>query len=276
MIDFKNMVYTGSAGRKSLFDCHIDDNAKATIIFVHGYKGYKDWGAWNLMEKAFIENGFGFVKFNISHNGGTIDEPIDFPDLEAFGNNRYSYEVNDLNIIIGEVDQLQRKELGKTLPVYLLGHSRGGGIAILQAYGDERVSKVISLAGISDISSRFPEGDELEKWEETNVITVLNGRTNQEMPLYYSLYLDYVVHHIDLDIEIACRGLNIPFLQIHGEADESVDISEGEAIADWTHTMLEIIDGAGHTFGAKQPWEEKEMPEHLKMAVEKSVEFFNK
>ena len=54
------------------------------IIFCHGYKGFKDWGAWNLMAEAFAKIGFCFIKFNFSHNGGTIEQPIDFPDLEAF------------------------------------------------------------------------------------------------------------------------------------------------------------------------------------------------
>ena len=28
------------------------------LIFVHGYKGYKDWGAWNLMAEDFAKAGF--------------------------------------------------------------------------------------------------------------------------------------------------------------------------------------------------------------------------
>ena len=64
-IDFNNKVYTGSNGRQSLMDCRIPEDAKGVIVFAHGYNGYKDWGAWQLMEDAFIAAGFGFVKFNI-------------------------------------------------------------------------------------------------------------------------------------------------------------------------------------------------------------------
>ena len=42
------------------------------IIFCHGYKGYKDWGAWSLMAEKFAVNGYFFVKFNYSHNGTTL------------------------------------------------------------------------------------------------------------------------------------------------------------------------------------------------------------
>ena len=95
LIDFKNKIYIGSNGRKSLYDCTVPDNPKGAIIFIHGYKGYKDWGAWNLMQDYFVKEGIGFVKFNMSHNGGTTDEPIDFQDLDAFGENRSNHPRNN-------------------------------------------------------------------------------------------------------------------------------------------------------------------------------------
>ena len=34
---------------------------KPIVIFCHGYKGFKDWGAWNLVGKEFAKNNFFFV-----------------------------------------------------------------------------------------------------------------------------------------------------------------------------------------------------------------------
>ena len=31
----------------------IKQKPKPLVIFCHGYKGFKDWGAWNLMAEAF-------------------------------------------------------------------------------------------------------------------------------------------------------------------------------------------------------------------------------
>ena len=42
---------------------------KALILFVHGFKGFKDWGVFNLMANAFAEKDFIFLKINLSHNG---------------------------------------------------------------------------------------------------------------------------------------------------------------------------------------------------------------
>ena len=39
------------------------------IIFCHGFKGFKDWGTFNLMAETFARNNFIFVKFNFSYNG---------------------------------------------------------------------------------------------------------------------------------------------------------------------------------------------------------------
>jgi len=274
MIDFTDKIYHGADGRQSLYDCVIPQGAKAVVLFIHGYKGYKDWGCWNLVQEYFVKNDFGFVKFNVSHNGGTVKQKIDFPDLDAFGRNTYSKELFDIQIITHETERLIKQELELNIPIYLLGHSRGGGEAVLAAARDPRIQKVIALAGISDIGSRFPSGDELENWREEGVRFIENTRTNQQMPHYFEFYEDFRANEKALNIEEAARKLTIPFLAIHGDMDTSVSIREGNELAEWTQTELKIIKCADHAFGSSQPWTEKEMPEDLVLAVEAAVEFF--
>ena len=63
----------GPNGRPIVYDLIFETNgSKAPIvIFCHGYKGYKDWGAWTLFAKDFASQGIAFLKFNFSYNGGT-------------------------------------------------------------------------------------------------------------------------------------------------------------------------------------------------------------
>ncbi|MFT4601082.1 MAG: pimeloyl-ACP methyl ester carboxylesterase [Arenicella sp.] len=274
MIDFKNKIFVGSDNRKSVFDCEIPVGAKSLIIFVHGYKGYKDWGAWNLMQAFFIQNKIGVLKFNMSHNGGTVENPIDFDDLDAFGLNCYSYELYDLNLIIEEAYRLLSSELDLDIPMHLIGHSRGGGLAILEGVRNDKIAKIVSWAGISDIGARFPDSEEeLEDWKRSGVKTVLNGRTNQEMPHYYSFYEDFIENQERLNIQGACENNKKPFLQIHGDMDQAVSISEGLMIARWTETEVKIIKGAEHTFGARHPWESPVLPEEFIELLESTKEF---
>ena len=86
----RNLVQEEVGKRPIVYDIYYKENQESelpTVLFCHGYKGFKDWGAWDLVAKAFAEAGFFFVKFNFSHNGGTVEQPIDFQDLKAFSDN---------------------------------------------------------------------------------------------------------------------------------------------------------------------------------------------
>lgn len=135
------------------------------IIFVHGYKGYKDWGTWELMGEKFARAGFYFVKFNFSHNGTTIENPNDFDDLEAFGQNNYSKELEDLETVIHHYKN--QKEVDSQ-NIILLGHSRGGGISVIKASENKSITKLITLASVSTLD-RFPKNEAFENWKKEGV-----------------------------------------------------------------------------------------------------------
>ena len=275
MIEIKNKIYIGSENRQSVYDLSFTKKSKALVVFVHGYKGFKDWGAWHLVEKEFINNGFGFLKFNFSHNGGTTKIPIDFPDLEAFGRNDYTKELYDLNRITTLATHILI-ENKLNIPLYIIGHSRGGGISILHAQKDKRIKKIVTWAAISDIENRFPIGDELEDWKYDGVRYVKNGRTNQQMPHFYSFYENYIENKDNLNIENGCRFLNKPFLPIHGDMDLAVSVSEGIMLSRWAEVELDIIKGAEHTFQTKHPWTDEKLPEDMLIVVNKTIAFFDK
>lgn len=274
MIELKNKIYIGSDGRESTYDISLPDSPIAIILFAHGYKGYKDWGAWQLVQDYFVDKNYGFIKFNFSHNGGTVEQPIDFPDLEAFGRNDYSKELYDLKKMTLLIERVL-KERDLDIPIYLIGHSRGGGMAIIHGSRDLRIDKVVSWAGISDIESRFPVDEDMEDWKELKVRHVKNGRTEQMMPHFYSMYENYQANKEILNIQNACENMRKPFLQIHGDMDLAVSISEGIQISRWSETRVNIIKGAGHTFQVNHPWTEKELPYDMKNVVEQTHLFLS-
>ena len=273
MIELRNKIYVGSENRKSLYDVLIPEQASALVLFVHGYKGYKDWGAWHLVEKEFVKSGFGFLKFNMSHNGGTVKEPIDFSDLDAFGMNDYIKELFDLNKVTNlTVNLLKENQLD--IPIYLIGHSRGGGISILHTAKDKRIKKIVTWAAISDIERRFPVGDELDDWKFSGVRFTKNGRTKQMMPHFYAFYENFIANKDNLNIEEACQRISVPFMPIHGDIDLAVSISEGIQISRWADVDLRIIKGAEHTFQTKHPWTENELPYDMNKVVSETISFF--
>ena len=275
----KNVQIEGKHDRSILLDMYYPQNklAKEIVIFCHGYKGYKDWGAWHLVAERFARDDHFFIKMNFSHNGGTPEQPIDFPDLEAFGQNNFIKELDDLESVL---DWISSHELTSALTavkkINLIGHSRGGGIVLLKSAEDERVGRVLSWAGVSDFGSRFPKGDQLKAWEINDVAYVENSRTNQQMPHYFQFYRTFKENEDRLTIKKAVSSLNIPVLIIHGTADETVGIQEAKALDSWgKNAEIHIIEEANHTFGSSQPWDKAEMPEHLSEVVDKSLYFLS-
>ncbi len=267
----KNGIYIGANDRKSLIDLQVPEKleCKDILLFIHGYKGYKDWGCWNLVQQYFIDRGLGFAKMNSSHNGGTVDEPIDFPDLEAFGENRYSYEVEDIK---NAIEWIREKCNDTEIKIHLVGHSRGGGEVILA--GDHPdVKTIITWAAISSIEERFPTGDALEKWKEAGVRYVKNGRTDQDMPHNFSMYRDWVENKEKLSIEKSAKGLNKPCLHIHGDIDEAVSIINAEHLSQWTEGKMIIILDGNHTFGSSHPWSDDELPSKLYETCSLTLQF---
>jgi len=222
--------------------------------------------------EAFAEAGFDFLKFNFSHNGGTVDNPIDFSDLEAFSENTYSRELEDLEIITklalsGIEVNGQKKSWDK---LALIGHSRGGGIVILHAANSSHVSHLATWASVADFGERF--NFDMEAWKETGVTTVINGRTKQDMPHRYSFYEDFIRNEEDLTVKTAAEEIDQPWLIAHGINDESVSFDNAERLKEWSRsaTLLPMKDGT-HTFATSHPWKESILPKPMKALVDETI-----
>lgn len=274
----KNIPLDGKHQRPVMTDIFYTPNKekKPVIIFCHGYKGFKDWGVWNLMARSFAMKGFFFVKFNFSHNGGTLEEPVDFPDLEAFGQNNYIKELDDMETVLDWISSpgLEYTDLINASDITLIGHSRGGGSAIIKAAEDNRVKRLVTLAAVSDFAARFPSGDQLRVWKEKGIAYIENSRTKQQMPHLYQFYTNFKENEERLTISRAARKLDIPFLIIHGSNDPTVNLENAVDLKRWNPAAdLFVIEGSDHVFEASHPWEKKSLPNAFEEIVEKTTLF---
>lgn len=273
----KNIPLVGKHKKPIVSDFYFQENSKRKplVLFAHGYKGYKDWGAWHLMLSTIAEAGFFVIGFNFSHNGGTIEQPIDFPDLEAFGNDNFTKQQDDLQSVIDEVTSVNFKFSDDVDPnqLTLIGHSRGGGASILKAAHEPKVTKLITLASISTYDTSFLTGEALENWKKEGVWYITNGRTQQQMPHYIQFYDDYKTNKVTLNIERAARKLQISHLLIHGTKDTSVTIEHAQLIKSWNPSAELFTLETDHVFNTKQPWEASKMSNDLEVVTERCVSF---
>lgn len=277
----KNLVLKRKNNKPIVWDAFFnnDNNKKPLVIFCHGYKGFKDWGAWDLAAEAFMKANVFFVKFNFSHNGGTVEQPIDFPDLEAFAENNYSKELKDLDDMITFLTSVENEFLDQIdiNNISVIGHSRGGGISILKTKEDQRIKKLITWASVSSFGKRTSTTGNLEQWKKDGVKYVLNGRTNQKMPHNFQFYLDFKANEQRLNIEKAVKNINVPHLIIHAKDDPSVLYQEAINLNSWNpKSELFTIKNSNHVFNAKHPWKEKDMPNNLEKVVNKTIAFIKR
>lgn len=266
--------------KKFTLDAHYLQNnqSKPVIVFIHGFNAYKDWGHFNLIADAFAKEGFMFVKFNLSHNGTTLARPTDFVDLEAYGNDKFSTDLDDIGVVLdylhsGNTSFSSEMDLQH---LYLVGHSRGGALTMLKAGEDTRVKKIATWSSIkSTLHFWIPE--HVEEVTKNGVIYVPNKRTKQKLPLYYAYYEDVLLNPERLDVEKAMKGLKIPTMIAHGDADESVPFAFLKKLHTWNPNAYKVvIEGAGHSFGAYEPYDKAVLPEHAALLIEETVQFFKK
>lgn len=272
-----NKQLEGLHGKPILVDVVYEKNVerKPIVIFSHGFKGFKDWGHFNRTAEWFANEGFVFVKFNFSHGGHSIVNPEECTDIEAFGHNNFSIEMDDLGVVIDWV--MDNPELSNDVDqnqLFLIGHSRGGGITVLKAAEDDRIKKIVTWASVSDFENRYTE-EEIAIWKELGKVEVVNGRTGQVLPMHYQMFEDFQKNIKRLSIPNNAKKLEIPALIIHGANDEAVSFDEAINLSSWIpQSELIEIDDSGHTFEGKHPFGEKEeYPENLKTVIEETIVF---
>lgn len=245
--------------------------ARSTIVLCHGFKGFKDWGFFPIAVDRLARAGFGIVSFNFSGSGvGRGGQAFNEP--ERFRHNTYSREVRDLDVVLAE---LERGTLGvSATTIGLLGHSMGGGVAVLQAARDKRVRALVTWAATARFG-RLWHADQIAEWRRTGTLEIVNQRTGERLPLATDMLDDLEQNAAHLDVLAAAGAIHVPWLIIHGSEDEAVPASDAQDLAARAPgARLLLIEGALHTFGITHPWRGS-TPEFDRV-LEASVDWFSR
>lgn len=273
----KNYTLIASDGEKLQISAFFEDKNKTnkTLIFVHGFKGFKDWGFGPYIGDYFAKAGFFVIMFNFSHNGIGLN-PKEFTELEKFSRNTFSREVKELNEIINAVRLGFFEELDKNCKISICGHSRGGAISLLTASKREDVNAISVWASIATLD-RYSKRQK-EEWRKKGSFDVLNMRTKQVMNLGVCLLDDIEMNgNSSLNIESAVHNLKKPLLIVHGDQDFAVPIKEAEQLYEWSEKSLTEfykIYGTGHTFDISHPFSGSN--EKFEKLLNQTLKFFNR
>ncbi len=242
----------------------VPEDPRAMVVVVHGFKGFKDWGFFPWLAEFLCNHGYMVCRFNMSRSG--IGENLEtFDRLDLFEGDTYSAQISDL---VSATEHAHRR-FGD-IPTFLLGHSRGGGVALLAADLIPHLRGVITWSAIATVD-RWDD-DTKKKWRRDGFLEEVNQRTKQVMRMSPAMLDDYEANRDQLDIQAAARRLRVPLLVVHGGRDESVPVEEAHAIAEASPDASKlIIASAGHTYNAIHPL--VHVPPQLICAAEVSAHF---
>lgn len=222
-----NTPITNPQGEKIDYRFHGDASDKSKIVIIgHGVTGNLDRPWAEGLANALADAGFPAVRFSFAGNG---DSEGDFRACTV------SKEVNDLGAVIDAA-----KEAGYEEIIYA-GHSMGGAVGVLRASSDDRINRLISLAGMVH-TAKFAEVEFGEETPDEGCMW-----EDEDCPLSSTFVDD--MNAIGTVVGKA-SDIHVPWLLIHGDADDVVPIEESREIFAQANEPKKFVElpGVGHVF----------------------------
>jgi alpha/beta superfamily hydrolase len=211
-------------GEKIDFSFHEGQHGSHDIVVIgHGVTGNKDRPFVVALAEGLAKAGLPALRFSFAGNGASGGK---FTDCTI------SKEVEDLGAVL---DMLADRS------VCYVGHSMGGAVGVLRAAKDRRIRAIVSLAGMvhtkafaeREFGSVKPDAGFM--WDDP------------KCPLLQK-YIDDMAR-INSVIDSAPQ-IRVPWLLVHGTADDVVPIQDSYDIFGQANMPKEILElpGADHVF----------------------------
>jgi len=197
------------------------------VVIGHGVTANKD-RVWAVtLAERLAAAGFASLRFSFSGNGASGGE---------FRESTVTKEVEDLGAVLDAIGER---------PVVYVGHSMGGAVGVLRAANDPRIRRLVSLAGMVHTAQfanrKFGDlvPDEDLMWQKP------------ECPLS-RVFMDDM-ERVGTVVNLAPR-VEVPWLLIHGTADDVVPFAESLEIREAAGTIAELVclEQADHLFSGQE------------------------
>jgi uncharacterized protein len=235
------------------------------LLFVHGFKGFKDWGAFPDACLELARSGFGVVTFNLSLNG-VGKSMTEFDEPELFARETLTQDLEDIGSVIQGIKTKQIAHEKVTLDtdrIGIIGHSRGGHTAVVAAAEYADIHCLVTWSAVADYNAHWSK-EMVNDWKKKGYTEILNSRTGQKMRIDKVVYDDAQQNADRLMAVKRAQELYIPCMFIAAKDDEAVPYNDSVTLSRKSPAQekeLRLIEDTGHTFGVSHPFEGEDFPE---------------
>lgn len=224
------------------------------LIFCHGFKGFKDWGSFPYANEELAKQGIVTIRINFSCNGvgASLTE---FDELEKFAVNTYERELLDLEALLEALmqDRLPYANQMDKQNIFIVGHSKGGGDAILFGSTNDNIQGIITWNGIADVNLFDPKLR--EQIAKNGVGYIHNARTKQDMPIKQVVIDDVDQNQNKYNLVDRVSKLTKPLLIVQGEKDFDRLVKGAARLHEAAPASeLHWIPSGDHTWNTKHPF----------------------
>lgn len=242
------------------------------VLFIHGFKGFKDWGAFPDACEEFARAGFSVLAINLSRNG-VGKGMTDFDEPELFARQTLTGDLEDIGTVIEAIKTRLISSDKLTLDtdrIAIIGHSRGGYTAVAAAAEYSEIQCLITWSAVADYNARWTD-EMIGDWKKKGFTDIKNARTGETMKMDKVVYDDALENAARLTALTRIQELHIPSLFIAAKEDESVPSTDSEQLYRQSPSddkEIRIIQDTGHTFGVSHPFEEDDFPKPFSEVID--------
>ena len=233
-----------------------EGDPRATVVIVHGYLGYKEYGMFPWLAETLCEAGHVVHRVNLSHSGMDHgDGPFDVRAVEA---DTWTRGVEDVRQLLRAISR--GRLAGQGRGVVLVGHSRGGSTCLLAVGRHDRDEDFEAVAGVIAMSApcsldRMSE-EAKQRLLADEPVEMASSRTGQSLPIGRAWLQEQLDdpegHHLLGKVSLISRPIGL----IHGSEDPTVDPSDAVTLAQANPSKckVQLIEGGDHVFNTPNPF----------------------
>jgi pimeloyl-ACP methyl ester carboxylesterase len=209
-----------------------------TLIFAHGFKGFKEQAYLEFIAQSLAQKGIGAIRFDFTNGIGESEGDIFYVSAGHY--------LQDFRTVLNHV---KRQSWLKKSALSIGGASFGGMIALLLAAQEPELKSLILQAPVFK-PKEMNKNLDLKKWKSQGYLDFHSNSKDLDFKVGYQFYQE----RLGYDLPQIARRIKAPTLIIHGSKDETIPMSHSQELcrALKTRKKLLLLDGAPHTIKEKK------------------------